>query len=96
MLTSNELVLCQCTGRVIAEAKQNWSIIGWVTKNLLSRAPVFFGSHVNPLVPVAFAVVGTHQSALCPRGGLMLVLFVSNPQERPLPQQWRHNRLMMM
>jgi hypothetical protein len=28
--------------RVIAEAKQRWSLIGWVTHNLLSRAPPCF------------------------------------------------------
>jgi hypothetical protein len=43
-------------------------VIGWVTKNLLSRAPPRFGRHVKPLVPAAFAVVSTHQPALGPRG----------------------------
>jgi hypothetical protein len=33
----------------IAEVKQRWSVIGWMTKNLLSR--------VKSLVPAAFAVV---------------------------------------
>jgi hypothetical protein len=56
--------------RAIAEVKQRWSVIVWVTKNLLSRAPPCFGRHVNLLVPVAFALVGTHQLALGPRGGL--------------------------
>jgi hypothetical protein len=28
----------QCAQRAIAEAKQRWSVIGWVTKNLVSRA----------------------------------------------------------
>jgi hypothetical protein len=32
-----------------AKAKQHWSVIGWVTKNVLSRAPCF-GRHVKPLV----------------------------------------------
>jgi hypothetical protein len=54
--------------RTIAEVKQRWSVIGWVTKNLLSRAPPCFGRHVKTLVPAAFAVVSTHQSALGPRG----------------------------
>jgi hypothetical protein len=31
-------------------------------KNLLSRAPSFFGRHVKPLVPTAFAVVSIHSS----------------------------------
>jgi hypothetical protein len=43
--------------RAIAEAKQRWSVIGWVIKNLLSQAPSYFGRHVEPLVPAAFAVV---------------------------------------
>jgi hypothetical protein len=54
----------------IAEVKQRWSAIGWVTKNLLSRAPPCFGRDVKPLAPAAFAAVSTHQSALGPRGGL--------------------------
>jgi hypothetical protein len=44
----------------LAEVMQCWSVIGWVTKNLLSRAPPCFGRHVKPLVP-AFAVFITHQ-----------------------------------
>jgi hypothetical protein len=56
--------------RAVAEVKQRWSVIRWVTKNLLSRAPPCFGRHVKPLVPAAFAVVSTHQPALGPRGGL--------------------------
>jgi hypothetical protein len=51
--------------RAIAEAKQLWSVIGWVTKNLLSRAPLCFGRHVKP---AAFAVVSMHQPTLDPRG----------------------------
>jgi hypothetical protein len=47
----------------IAEVKQCWSVIGWVTKNLLSQAPPCFGRHVKPLVPAAFAVVSTHHWA---------------------------------
>jgi hypothetical protein len=53
---------------VIAEVKEHWSVIGRVTKNLLSRAPPCFGRHVKPLVPAAFAVVSTHQPALGLRG----------------------------
>jgi hypothetical protein len=74
----------------IAEDKQRWSVIGWVTKNLLCRAPPWLGRHVKPLVPVAFAVVSTHQHKLGPRGGLMPVLLMCNPQGRPVPQQWGH------
>jgi hypothetical protein len=49
--------------RAIAEVKQRWSVIGWVTKNLLSRVPLCFGRHDKPLVLAAFTVVSTHQSA---------------------------------
>jgi hypothetical protein len=66
--------------RAIAEVRQRWSVIGWVTKNLLSRAPPCFGRHIKQLVPVAFAVISTHQPALGPRGGLWHVLLIySNP-----------------
>ncbi|RVE43331.1 hypothetical protein evm_012035 [Chilo suppressalis] len=63
----------------IVEVKHlsQWSVIGWVTKNLLSRAPPCFGRHVKPLVPAASAVVSTHQSALGPRGGLKKQLSAS-------------------
>jgi hypothetical protein len=52
------------------EVKQRWSVIGWVTKNLFSRAPPCFGRHVKPLVPDELAVVSTHQPELGPHGGL--------------------------
>jgi hypothetical protein len=43
----------------IAEVKQRSqrSVVGWVTKNLLSRAPPCFGWHVNQLFPAAFVIV---------------------------------------
>jgi hypothetical protein len=41
--------------RAIAEVKQRWSVIGWVTKNLLSRAPPCFDRTVKQLVPAVFA-----------------------------------------
>jgi hypothetical protein len=52
--------------RAIAEVKQRWSVMGWVTKNLLSRATPCFGRHVKPLVSAAFTV-RTHQSELGPK-----------------------------
>jgi hypothetical protein len=58
------------SARAIAEVKQRWSVIGWVTKNFISRAPPGFGRHVKPLVPAAFAVVSIHQPALGSHGGL--------------------------
>jgi hypothetical protein len=36
--------------RAIVEFKQRWSVNGWMTKNLLSRALPCFGRHVKPLV----------------------------------------------
>jgi hypothetical protein len=65
--------------RAIAEVKLRWLVIGWVTKNLLFRAPPCFGKHVKPLVPPAFAVVSTHQRALGPRGGLWPILLMCYP-----------------
>jgi hypothetical protein len=43
--------------RAIAEVNHRWSFIGWVTKNLLSRAPPCFERHVKPLVLAVFAAV---------------------------------------
>jgi hypothetical protein len=65
--------------RATAKVKQHWSVFGWATKNLLSRASPCFGRHVKPLVPDAFALVSTHQPALGPRGGLCPVLLMCNP-----------------
>jgi hypothetical protein len=62
--------------RAIAKVKQRWSVIGWVTKNLLFRAPPCFGGHVKTLVPAAYAIVSTHQPALGPRGGLWPILLM--------------------
>jgi hypothetical protein len=42
--------------RAIAEVKQLWSVIGWVTKNLLSGVPSCYGRHVKPLVSAALTV----------------------------------------
>jgi hypothetical protein len=65
--------------RAIAEVKQRWSVIGWVTKNLVSRAPPCSGRHVKPLVLAAFVVVSTHQPTLGPRGWLWPVRLMCNP-----------------
>jgi hypothetical protein len=37
------------------------SNVGWVTKNLLSGAPLCVGRHVKPLVTAAFVVVTANQ-----------------------------------
>jgi hypothetical protein len=70
--------------RAIAEAKQRWSIIGWVTKNLISRTPPHFGRHrwlhlqsFAPTNPHWARVVGyglfslcvIHKEGLCPSSG---------------------------
>jgi hypothetical protein len=68
--------------KAIAEAKlrSQWSVMGWVTKNLSSRAPACFGRHVKPLVrtnPHWARVVGygpfslwvIHKEGLCPSSG---------------------------
>ncbi|CAG9786378.1 unnamed protein product [Diatraea saccharalis] len=59
---------------VVVKQLPQGSVTGWVTKKLLSRATPCFGRHVKPLVPAAFAVVNTLQSALSPRGGLWSIL----------------------
>jgi hypothetical protein len=61
--------MVECPRRAIAEAKHRsqWPVLGWVTKNLLSRAPPCFGRHVEQLVPVAFAIFITHSKF---QGGL--------------------------
>jgi hypothetical protein len=59
------------------EVKQLRSVVGWVTKNLLSRAPPCFGSPEE--LPAAFPVVSAHQPALGKRGGLWPVLLKCNP-----------------
>ncbi|RVE53934.1 hypothetical protein evm_001337 [Chilo suppressalis] len=60
----------------IVEVKQlsQWSVIGWVTKNLLSRVLPYLGRHVKPLVPAASSVVSTRQSALGPRVYIVVVV----------------------
>jgi hypothetical protein len=65
--------------RAIATVQQRWSVIDWVTKNLLSRTPPCFGRHVKPLVSAAFVVVSNNQPAQAPRGGLWPVLLMCNP-----------------
>jgi hypothetical protein len=49
--------------RAIAEVKQHWSVVEWVTKNLVSRTPPCFRKYVKPLVSAAFAVRNTNQTA---------------------------------
>jgi hypothetical protein len=74
-LSAEELAVSEFR-RAIAEATL---VIGWVTKNLLSRALPCFGMHAKPLVPAVFAIVSTHQSAVGPRGGLWPIFLICNP-----------------
>jgi hypothetical protein len=46
--------------RAIAEVKHHWSIIGWVTKTLLSGAPPCFKKQVKPLVPAVKSLAPTN------------------------------------
>jgi hypothetical protein len=82
--------------RTIAEVNQSWSVIGWATKNVLSRAPPCFERHVKPLVSAAFAVVSTHHRALGPRGGLRLVSLCVIHKEGLCLNSGGINRLMMI
>jgi hypothetical protein len=68
-------------------------VIGWVTKNLLSRAPPNFGRHVKPLVLIAFVDVSTHQPALGSRKAFSLCVI---HKDRLCPSSGDINRLMMM
>jgi hypothetical protein len=77
------------------EVKQRWSVIGWVTKNLLSRAPPCFGRHVKPLVPAAFAVVSTNPKWARVVGYCPFSLCVIH-KEGLCPSSGDINRLMMM
>jgi hypothetical protein len=58
--------------RAIAEVKQLWSVIGWVTK-------IVYLELLRDSEGTAFAVVSTHQPVLGPRGGLWPVLLICNP-----------------
>jgi hypothetical protein len=82
--------------RPIVEVKRRWSVIGWVTKNLLSRAPPCFGWHIEPLVPAAFAVVSTHQSVLGPAWWVMARSPYMYHKEGLCCSNGDINRLMMM
>jgi hypothetical protein len=83
--------LTTCEWRTIAEAKQHWSVIGWVTKNILSRAPTAsectFGQ--SRLYLQSSAPVNPHWV----RGGLWPVLLMC--KEGLCPSSGDINRLMM-
>jgi hypothetical protein len=80
----------------IAEVKQRWSVIGWVTKNLLSRAPPCFGRHVKPLVPVnlqSLAHTNPHWAHVVGYGPFSLCVI---HKEGLCPSNGDINRLMMV
>jgi hypothetical protein len=70
--------------RAIAEVKQHCSVIGYVTKNLLSRAAT------------AFAVVSTHQPALVRVVGYGSFFLCVTHKVCLCPSSGDINRLMMM
>jgi hypothetical protein len=76
---------CQCARR-----------IGWVTKNLLSRAPPCFGTHSKLLVPAAFVVVSTHQPHWAHVVGYGPFSLCVIHKESQCPSSGGINRLMMM
>jgi hypothetical protein len=55
--------------RAIAEAKQHWSVIGWVTNKLIISS--------SYVLRASFEVVSTHQSALGPRNFCYFVILSS-------------------
>jgi hypothetical protein len=79
--------------RAIVEVKQRWSVIGWMTKNVIYRVPPCFRKHFKPLIPAAFAVANTHQSALGTRGGLWPVFLI---HMEDLCHSSSNNSLLMM
>jgi hypothetical protein len=68
-------------------------LLDGLQKFIITSSSVF--QNVKPLVPAAFAVVSSHQSALGPRGGIS-VLPLSIHKERLCPSNGDINRLMMI
>jgi hypothetical protein len=74
----------------IAEAKQLGKVIGWVLKNLLSRAtPTLEGTlsrwswlYLQTLVPT-----NPHWASVVAISGLRPFLLLYNPQGKPVPKQ---------
>jgi hypothetical protein len=63
--------------RAIAEVKQRRClVIGWVTKNLLSRAPPSFGRHVKPRLHLqSLAPTNPHWARVVGYGPFFLCVF---------------------
>jgi hypothetical protein len=82
--------------RTIAEVKQRRSVIRWVTKNLLSRAPPCFGRHVKPLARLhlqSLAPTNPHLAHVVGYGPFSLCVI---HKEGLCPSSGDINRLMMM
>jgi hypothetical protein len=69
-------------------------VIGWVTKNLLSRAPPCLGRHVKPLIPViqSLAPTNPHWARVVSYGPFSLCVI---HKEGLCPSSGDINRLMM-
>jgi hypothetical protein len=81
--------------RAILEVKQPWSVIGWVTKNLLFPAPPSFARHIKPLDPAAVVStpINLHWAGVVGYGLFSLCVI---HKEGLCPSSGDINRLMMM
>jgi hypothetical protein len=73
--------------------KQRWWVIGWVTKNLISRVPPFFGRHVKLLVLrlQSLALTNPHWGSVVGYGPISLSLATRKtyaPADRTLIGWW--------
>jgi hypothetical protein len=81
--------------RAIAEVKQRWSVIGRVTKNVLSRAPPCFGRTLNrwPRLNLqSLALINPHWARIVCYGPFSLCVI---HKEGLCPSSWLINRLTM-
>jgi hypothetical protein len=80
----------------IAEVKQRWSLIGGVTKNLLSGALPCFGRHVKRLVPAAFASLALNNQHWGRVVGIVPFCLCVIHKDDLCPSSGNINMLMMM
>jgi hypothetical protein len=93
----------QCTRRTITEAKQHWSVIKWLTKNLLSRAlPCRSKANLQSFLPkkasyavylLSLAATNRHWARVVGYGPFSLWVI---DKERLCPSSGGINRLMMI
>jgi hypothetical protein len=82
--------------RAIAEVKQHWSVVGWVTQNLLSQAPPCFGMHVKQLALLhlqSLTPTNPHWAGVVGYGPFSLCVIL---KEGLCPSSGDIDRLMMM